>query len=70
MLVVQGLEDHIAVPENGRRLAADYPERVRLREIPDAGHGVLFERPQDVIAEVLAFVQHIERTAPGTQSDA
>ena len=70
MLVVQGLEDHIAVPENGRRLAADYPERVRLREIPAAGHGVLFERPQEVIAEVLAFLQHIDRAAPGPQSEA
>jgi len=70
MLVIQGLEDHIAVPENGRRLAADYPARVRLREIPDAGHGVLFEHPQVVIAEVLAFVQHIERAAPGPQPPA
>lgn len=65
MLVVQGLEDHIAVPENGRRLAADYPERVRLHEIPAAGHGVLFERPKEVIAAVLAFLQDVERTARG-----
>ncbi len=65
MLVVQGLDDHIAVPENGRRLAADYPERVRLREIPAAGHGVLFENPASVITEVLAFVQQVERAAAG-----
>lgn len=67
MLVVQGLGDHIAVPENGRRLAADYPERVRLHEIPDAGHGVLFERPDEVISVVLAFIQHVERAARGGQ---
>lgn len=60
ILIVQGLEDHIAVPENGRRLAADYPDRVRLHEIPGAGHGVLFERPDAVIAEVVAFVRRIE----------
>lgn len=64
MLVVQGLDDHIAVPENGRRLAADYPERVRLHEIPDTGHGVLFERPDEVIAAILAFIQHVEQSTP------
>lgn len=68
MLVVQGEDDHIAVPENGRRLAADYPERVRLREIPQAGHGVLFERPDEVIAEVLAFLRDMEQTSPGARS--
>jgi pimeloyl-ACP methyl ester carboxylesterase len=65
MLIVQGLADRIAVPENGRRLAADYPDRVRLREIPGAGHGVLFERPDIVVPEVIAFVQTIERSWPG-----
>ena len=64
MLVVQGLADHIAVPENGRRLAADYPGRVRLHEIPGAGHGVLFERPDAVVPEVVAFVQRVERSWP------
>lgn len=63
ILVVQGLDDHIAVPENGRRLAAAFPTRVRLREIPDAGHLLLFERPDLVIPEVLSFIRDIEDAA-------
>ena len=61
MLVLQGLEDHIAVPENGRRLARDFPDRVRLREIENAGHFLLFERPEIVIAELLSFVREVDR---------
>lgn len=60
ILVVQGLDDHIAVPENGRRLAAEFPKRVRLREIPRVGHLALFERPDLVIPEVLSFIREIE----------
>jgi pimeloyl-ACP methyl ester carboxylesterase len=33
MLVIQGLADVIAPPENGRSLKADYPERVTLLEL-------------------------------------
>lgn len=60
MLVVQGLDDHIAVPENGRQLQREFPRRVRLREVADAGHLVLFERPEAVIAEVLSFLTEVE----------
>lgn len=64
MLVIQGLDDWIAVPENGRRLAHDYPQRVRLVEVADAGHGVLFEKPAVVIPEIVAFINSIERESP------
>jgi len=63
MLVLQGLQDHIAVPENGRRLAREFPKRVRLREIENAGHLMLFEYPEIVIPEVLAFLEAIEQVS-------
>jgi hypothetical protein len=33
MLVLEGAEDVVAIPENGKRLAAEYPGRVTLVEI-------------------------------------
>ena len=53
MLVIQGLEDVVAPPENGRSLKADYPDRVTLVEFPDLGHAMLRERP-DLTAETIA----------------
>lgn len=61
ILVIQGLDDRTAVPENGRRLAAGYPERVRLIEIDKAGHRLLTDRPDIVIPEVVAFVTERQR---------
>ena len=63
ILVIQGLDDRIAPPENGRRLASEYPTRVRLLEIPETGHLVLFERPDLVIPAILSFVREIEDAA-------
>ncbi|MGR8921424.1 MAG: alpha/beta fold hydrolase, partial [Gammaproteobacteria bacterium] len=60
MLVVQGLEDTIAPPQNGRALHLADPDRVRLVEVPDAGHGVLFERPDVVVPAVLEFLRAVE----------
>jgi pimeloyl-ACP methyl ester carboxylesterase len=64
MLVVQGLEDVIAVPANGRALASEFPDRVRLVEFADAGHYVLFERPEEVARHVL---QHLGEGPPGSR---
>ena len=63
MLVLQGLEDHIAVPENGRRLAADHPDRVRLCEFENAGHMLLVDCPERVIPEITAFLREIDGAA-------
>lgn len=71
-LVIQGLEDEVAVPENGRRLARDHPDRVRLLELEGAGHHPLRDRPDRVIPAVLAFLREIEArsTAPRRSSTA
>ena len=52
MLVLQGLHDVIAPPENGRSLKQDYPDRVTLVEFQDLGHGMARERP-DLISNAI-----------------
>jgi pimeloyl-ACP methyl ester carboxylesterase len=61
MLIIQGLADVVAPPENGRSLKADYPERVTLVEFAGLGHFMTRERP-DLIAEaIIAFMQKLAR---------
>ena len=52
MLVLQGLHDVIAPPQNGRSLKQDYPDRVTLVEFADLGHAMARERP-DLIANAI-----------------
>lgn len=56
VLVVQGLEDVIAVPENGRRYVADHTDRAVLVEISGAGHAMLPERPSEIGTAVVEFL--------------
>lgn len=56
VLVVQGLDDRLAPPENGRQLVAALGARGRLVELGDMGHAMLPERPADLAATLLAFV--------------
>ena len=57
MLVIQGLDDLLAPPANGRALRDQYGDRVKLVEIPSAGHALLFEQPERVATEVIAFLK-------------
>jgi pimeloyl-ACP methyl ester carboxylesterase len=57
MLVVQGLSDVMAPPENGRSLKRDYPDRVTLVELPGVGHFMVRERP-DLVTEAIASFVH------------
>jgi pimeloyl-ACP methyl ester carboxylesterase len=52
MLVLQGLQDAVAPPENGRSLRQDHPDRVTLVEFEDLGHAMVRERP-DLIADAM-----------------
>lgn len=56
VLVVQGLEDRMAPPANGRLLVKELGARVRLVEIPDAGHALLPEQPDQVAQAVIGFL--------------
>ena len=57
MLVLEGAEDVIAVPENAKRLAAEFPDRVTLVEVPHAGHALLPEQPEKIATAVLDYVR-------------
>lgn len=58
VLVLQGAEDVVAVPQNSKSFAADYPKRVTLVEIANAGHAMLPEQPDRIVA---AIVQYLKR---------
>jgi pimeloyl-ACP methyl ester carboxylesterase len=57
MLVVQGLEDGIAPPENGRDLMRLYPDRVKLVELERAGHAMLPEQPGAIAETVVGWLK-------------
>ncbi|MEM9385137.1 MAG: alpha/beta fold hydrolase [Pseudomonadota bacterium] len=56
VLIVQGLDDRMAPPENGRSLRDSLGARARLVEVERAGHALLPEQPAKVEAAVLAFL--------------
>jgi pimeloyl-ACP methyl ester carboxylesterase len=55
-LVIQGLDDQAAVPANGHALREQSGERVRVIDLPDAGHFMLLEQPDAVAGAVLEFL--------------
>jgi pimeloyl-ACP methyl ester carboxylesterase len=57
MLVVQGTDDVIVLPENAKRLAAEFPQRVTLVEIAHAGHALVREQPDAIANAVLAYLR-------------
>jgi pimeloyl-ACP methyl ester carboxylesterase len=57
VLVVQGLDDVIAPPENGRRYVADHTDCATLVELADAGHALIVEQPDAVATAVLAHLR-------------
>lgn len=65
MLVIQGLEDKIAPPENGRALRDEFSDRVTLVELPNAGHALLIEEPKAIAKAIQDFLktQRKRRTA-------
>jgi pimeloyl-ACP methyl ester carboxylesterase len=60
MLVLQGLYDVIAPPENGRSLKRDHPERVTLVEFEDLGHSMARERPDLVVNAIVDWITMLE----------
>jgi pimeloyl-ACP methyl ester carboxylesterase len=56
MLVLQPACDAVAPPENARRLADALGARVRVVEIPDAGHAALPEQPAAIAHAVVEFL--------------
>lgn len=56
LLVIQGLDDTAAPPGNGHALREQFGERVRLLDLPGAGHFMLLEQPEAVARAVTEFV--------------
>lgn len=59
ILVIQGLQDTVALPENGRLLQSEFRGRVALIEIDGAGHALLPEKPHAIAGAVLDFIERL-----------
>jgi pimeloyl-ACP methyl ester carboxylesterase len=57
MLLLQGADDRLAPPANGRSLRERIGERASLVEIPRAGHLLLQEQPEAVAGAILSFLR-------------
>ena len=60
MLVLQGLLDVVAPPENGRSLRRDHPDRVTLVEFDDVGHSLPRERPDLVGNAIVHWAKNLK----------
>ena len=56
MLVIQGLEDKTAIPENGHILKKENEQRVKLVNLEDVGHFMIYEQPQKIVEEIKSFL--------------
>ena len=63
LLVIQGLDDEVAPPGNGHALREQSVERVRVVDLPHAGHFLLLEQPEAVARAVSEFLG--AHNAPG-----
>ncbi|MFX0081633.1 MAG: alpha/beta fold hydrolase [Candidatus Hodarchaeota archaeon] len=61
ILVIQGLDDQTAVPENGQILERENKERVKLVNIENAGHFMIYEQPEKVAEEILSFLSSFKK---------
>jgi pimeloyl-ACP methyl ester carboxylesterase len=59
ILVLQATENRVAA-RRGYRLQEKFPHRVRLLEIPGAGHAILPEQPRLVSAAVVAYLAALD----------
>jgi pimeloyl-ACP methyl ester carboxylesterase len=58
-LVIQGLDDRSAVPENGTLLKKEQGERVKLVNLKDTGHFMVYQQPQRVAEEIILFLSSL-----------
>ncbi len=56
LLVIQGLEDRMALPANGRMLVDEFGGRVTLVELERASHALLPERPNAIAETVIGYL--------------
>ena len=68
LLVIQGLDDVAAPPGNGHALRDQLGERVQVVDIPRAGHFMLVEQPDRVVAAVTDFIDGTRVNPPGGET--
>ena len=68
LLVIQGLDDEAAPPGNGHALREQSGERVRVVDLPHAGHFLLLEQPEAVGRAVSEFLGR-QRSGLMTRTD-
>ena len=56
MLILTGLQDIVAVPENGLKIAKERPS-TWLVGIPNCGHNMVFEQPEVIKQLIRAFIK-------------
>lgn len=61
LLVIQGLQDTVAPPENGRMIKAEFADRATLHEIDGAGHALLPEQPKQLAELVIEYLRRGKR---------
>ena len=61
MLVITGLDDVFAVPQNAYNLAEKRPN-TRLVGLPNCGHNMIFEVPEDLVALTVDHIRRNSRT--------
>ncbi len=57
MLIIQGLDDVLAPPANGRTLQKKLGDRVQLVELKNTGHALLPEQPEIIAETILNFIR-------------
>ncbi|MDU8884546.1 alpha/beta hydrolase [Yeosuana sp. MJ-SS3] len=60
VLIIQGLDDVVAIPENGRILKKQLGDRAELVEIADAGHFLHLEQPKQVLESIIDYIKKNE----------
>ena len=62
LLVIQGLQDTVAPPENGHMMKAEMGDRVELIDIDGAGHAMLPEQPEKIAEAIVMFARKHRET--------
>ena len=61
LLVIQGVQDTVAPPENGHMMKEEMGDRVELIDIDGAGHALLPEQLDKIAGAMIGFARRLRR---------